>query len=124
MEKFFRDCKDLLSPNGYFILQIPNYPYYTCQQEGILPVSESIRSKLHTKLITDDNGTRILQQVETSNGRLVTVRNYQMVYPLAAQDVEELALDTGFHEVKFYSDFTKHPFVPESSPNLICVIGA
>ncbi|MBO7163576.1 MAG: class I SAM-dependent methyltransferase [Spirochaetaceae bacterium] len=124
MEKFFRDCRELLSSTGYFVLQIPNYPYYTCQQVGNLPVSESIRSKLYTKLITDDNGTRMLQQVETSNGRLVTVRNYQPVYPLASQDVEELALDTGFHGVEFYSDFSKHPFIPESSPNLICVIKA
>lgn len=124
MEQFFRDCRSLLAPEGYFILQIPNYPYFTCQQVGKLPVSESIRSKLYTKLITDDNGTRIHQQVETSSGKLVTVRNYQQVYPLAAQDVEELAMETGFREVQFYSDFEKNVFIPESSPSIICVIKA
>lgn len=124
MEQFFQDCRALLSPGGYFVLQVPNYPYFTCQQVGNLPVSESIRSKLHTKLITDDNGTRMLQQVETSNGKLVTVINHQQVYPLASQDIEELALDTGFHHVEFYSDFARNDFIPESSPNLICVMRA
>ena len=124
MEQFFRDCRNLLSPNGYFILQVPNYPYFTCQSVAMLPVSESIRSKLYTKLITDDNGTRMLRQVETSSGRLVTVVNNEQVYPLASQDIEELALETGFKSTEFYSNFSKAPFIPESSPNITCVMQA
>lgn len=122
MEKFFCDCRTLISPGGYFILQIPNYPYYTFQQVSNLPTSESIRSKLYTKLITDDKGTRMVKQVETSNGKLVTTVDHEQVYPLASQDVEELAQDTGFNQIKFYSNFAKEQFLPESSPNLICVM--
>ena len=124
MEQFFRDCRTLISPQGYFILQVPNYPYYTCQPVADLPTSESIRSKLYTKLITDDNGTRMLRQVETSNGKLVTVINNEQVYPLASQDIEELAHETGFQQIEFYSNFSKAPFIPESSPNIICVMQA
>ncbi len=124
MEQFFQDCRSLLAPNGFFVIQIPNYPYYTCQRVATLPVSQSIRSKLHTKFITDERGTRMLRQVETSNGRLMTVINNEQIYPMASQDIEELAHDTGFRHVQFYSSFKKEPFVPESSPNIICVMRA
>ncbi len=124
MEQFFQDCRNLLSPKGFFVIQIPNYPYYTCQRVASLPVSESVRSKLHTTLITDERGTRMLKQVETSTGKLVSVVNKAQVYPLAPQDIEELALASGFQEVKFYSDFSRRPFVPESSPDIICVMRA
>lgn len=124
MEAFFRDCKSLLTPQGRLVLQIPNYPYFTCQHESSLPVSESIRSKLYTKLITDDYGTRMTKQVETSSGKLVTVVKNEPVYPMAIQDIEELAEATGFQQATFYSNFNKESFIPESSPNLICVLEA
>lgn len=124
METFFRDCKSLLTPNGYLLLQIPNYPYFTCQPESNLPISESIRSKLYTKFVTDDYGTRMTKQVETSNGKLVTVINNEPIYPVATQDIEELAESTGFQEVTFYSSFNKEEFIPEASPNVICIMKA
>ena len=64
----------------------------------------------------------MVKQVETSNGKLVTTVDHEQVYPLASQDVEELAQDTGFNQIKFYSNFAKEQFLPESSPNLICVM--
>lgn len=122
MEIFFRDCSSLLTSDGYLLLQIPNYPYFTCQPESDLPISESIRSKLYTRFITDDYGTRMTKQVETSNGKLVTVINNEQVYPVATQDIEELADITGFHDVTFYSNFKKEEFIPQSSPNVVCVM--
>ena len=119
-KKFFADCVHLLASGGHLILQLPNYYKYTKEAVMELPVTESIRSKLHTKIFNEDGKTILLQQVETSNGNLVTIIDNKEVLPLTMKELENLGKDNGFKNIEFYSDFSETAFDKETSPFLVC----
>ncbi|AEE17754.1 class I SAM-dependent methyltransferase [Treponema brennaborense] len=121
LRKFFFDCRSLLTPGGALILQLPNYDYFSAEPSVELPAVESIRSKLHTRLVTQDDGSKyIVQQVETSSGRLVTIADREPVFPLTESRIREFAASVGFSHVTCWSGFDKQPFAPDLSPFLVC----
>lgn len=124
MRKFFYDCRSLLAKNGRLVLQLPNYMLFRDEPVCNLPVTQSIRAKLRTKVFTSPEGDKtLLQQVETSSGRLVTVIDREALVLVTAPDIQSLAKEAGFKKVEFFSDFNKSDFDPENSQNLVCLLG-
>lgn len=121
MKKFFYDCRQLLASGGKLVLQLNNYSPYMGKTESELPMLESIRVKLYTKLRAAGEGYTLNQELEHCGSRTVPVLKDVSVLPITADQIKEYATGAGFTEISFYSNFGKAPFTPESQ-SLICVL--
>lgn len=108
---FFSDCKKFLSPGGKIIIQLLNINAFPNRPMIQLPCCQNVRVKLFTELWIHENKRQsIVQNIETGNGKMLSVLEDYPVYIPTAKEVEECAKKMGFHKVTFYSDFNKSPF--------------
>ncbi len=122
LAKLFYDCKQLISKKGKLVISLPNFEKYNQRPKQLLPVRESIRSKLFTQIVTkDDDSTVLNQDLETGNGKIIPVTRDVSIYPVTRSDVKELAKKAGFTKIEFFSNFYRDDFTSDSD-NLICVI--
>ena len=122
MAKLFYDCKQLLTPNGKLIIKLPNFEKLRIEPVAKLPVRESIRVKLFTSIKTRAGGKKIVhQELETGNGKKLTVTDDAEILPLTKNQIEQFAKDAGFTKFTFYADFNRNEFTTKSD-DLIVVI--
>lgn len=121
MAKLFYDCRQLLMPDGKLIIQLPNFEKF--KGESIkLPVRESIRVKLFTKIQTTPDGRQFLyQNLETGSGKYVQVTEDAEILPLTKKQIEQYARSAGFSKLDYYGDYLRSEFTPDSD-ELIVVI--
>ena len=121
IRKFFFDCRKMLDEDGTLVISLYNYNIFN-EKNPDLPVRESIRTKLFTKISCKNDGTWILNQdVETGNGKLMPVFTDEKIYPLKKEEIESFAKEAGYTKIDFYSDFDKTPFTG-SEEKVIAVI--
>ncbi len=110
IEKFFVNCKQLLSENGVLIFQMINFEKFQNVPMAQLKERKSMRSKLFTELF-DNNGCKtISMNLETGNGKVISIfKNYE-VNPILPKDIEMYAKKAKFSSANFYSDFDKSEF--------------
>ncbi|MBE6344517.1 MAG: class I SAM-dependent methyltransferase [Spirochaetaceae bacterium] len=121
LKKFFFDCKHLLADKGSLILHLPNYLFFKREPVVYLPVAESIRAKMLSKIITSNTGEKkLFQLVETGKGRRISVVEDEPIFPITMYDINDLAKEAGFTKITYYSDFNGSEFIPESSEWLVC----
>ena len=88
-----------------------------------LPENQSIRAKLCAKIFTSPSGEKtLLQQIETSNGKLVSVVDHEAIVTIKPEEIRELAKEAGFKNVEFFSNYNMESFNPETSQNILCVL--
>ena len=122
MAKLFYDCKQLLAKNGKLILVLPNFEKFTAAPTVNLPIRESIRVKLFSKIQTEQNGKKFLfQKLETGSGKQVVVTEKAEIMPLSKNQINQYAKEVGFTKFVFYSDYNKKEFTQDSD-KLIVVI--
>ena len=122
MAKLFFDCKQLLAPNGKLILQLPNFEKFNADSAANLPVRESIRVRLFTKIQTAPDGTKFFfQELETGNGKRLVVTRDAQIFPLTKNQIEQFAKEVGFTKFDFYGDLNYGEFT-KNSDELIVVI--
>ena len=122
MAKLFFDCKQLLTPTGKLIIKLPNFEKFKIEPSVKLPVRESIRVKLFTGIKTSPDGKKIVsQELETGNGKRLTVTEGAEILPLTKNQIEQYAKDAGFTKFTFYADYKRNEFTPKSD-DLIVVI--
>ncbi|MBQ4377921.1 MAG: methyltransferase [Treponema sp.] len=122
MAKLFYDCKQLLASGGKLILHLPNFEKFSAEPQTKLPVRESIRAKLFSKIQTDQNGKKYLyQELETGNGKRLTVTKDAEIFPLTKDKIEQYAKEVGFTKFSFFADFSKNEFTRNSN-DLIVVL--
>lgn len=116
LRKFFFDCRQLLAPEGHLIIELSNFAKYRKGTVTELPVRKSIRVKLFTKLLTDDNDRTTLHQnlERTGSSRLVPVLRDEPVLLVTPDDVKHYAREEGFRNIEVYSGFDKAPFTADS----------
>lgn len=121
MKKFFFDCRQLVSENGFLILELPNFENYSELEKIEFPVRESIRSSL--KSVIEKRGEKFyLEQILTnSNDKKLVVTQDAPVYLLKPSEIENFALEAGFSKVELYSDFAENPFT-EKSQRVVAVV--
>ncbi|MCR5217270.1 bifunctional 2-polyprenyl-6-hydroxyphenol methylase/3-demethylubiquinol 3-O-methyltransferase UbiG [Treponema sp.] len=108
---FYNDCKNVLSPGGAIVLHLVNIKALKGRPMSQLPSHQNVRVKLFTELwVHEDKSQTIVQNIETGNGKMLSVMEDQPVYIPSPEEVESEAKKTGFKKVSFYSDFNKSPF--------------
>lgn len=121
IEKFFFDCKQLLSKNGKLVISLPNFAKYS-EPEFEIPATGSIRVKLIRKIRTNKASEKLLEEnIENGNGKLLSSLSEIKICTLTKYEIEEIAKKIGFSKVEFYSDFKKTDFDLQSD-DLICVL--
>ena len=122
MAKLFFDCKQLLAPNGKLILSLPNFEKFSAEPTAKLPIRESIRVRLFSKIQTEPDGRKFLfQELETGNGKRLVVTKDMPVLPLTKDKIEEYAKSAGFSKFDFYANFKREEFTGKSD-ELVVVI--
>ena len=122
MIKFFQDSFTLLQKNGLLVLQLPNFAYYEKQKKIVLPIRQSIRSKIIGNIITDKKNVAYLSlNLEASNGRIYNLLKNEQIYCLTTDKIKKFAKKTGFSSITFYQDYFMNPITADSK-TLICVI--
>lgn len=122
MSKLFYDCRQLLSPNGKLIISLPNFEKFNSEPVAKLPVRESIRVRLFSKIKTMSDGRKIMhQELETGNGKHLIVTEDAEIMPLTKNQIEQYAKEVGFTKFTFYGDFSRGEFTKDSD-QLIVVI--
>lgn len=120
MAKLFYDCKQLLAPQGKLILHLPNFEKFSAEPSAKLPVKESIRARLFTKIHTASDGKKYLsQELERGNGKLITVTKDAEIFPLTKDKIEQYAKEVGFSKFSFYGDFSKNEFTKNSNELIV-----
>ena len=122
MAKLFYDCKQLLAPGGKLIISLPNFEKYDFDSIVKLPVRESIRVRLFTKIHTQNDGIKFLQQeLETGNGKRICVTKDAEILPLNKNQIEQYASGAGFTKIDFFGGFDRSEFTAKSD-ELVLVI--
>lgn len=115
MRKFFYDCRQLLSPEGSLVIQVPYFEHLPDADSVQLPVRENIRVKLSTSLTRRDDIWYMQQTLEHAGSRQVPVLRDAEVYPVTASNLKEFAREAGFTSIELYGGFDRSPLTEDSS---------
>jgi len=119
--KFFYDCHELIADGGQLIIKLYNYDKFNSETIK-LPVKESIRTKLFSKIQTDASGKKYMtQELESGNGKRTRITEDAEIYPLTKKEIQQLTKDAGFSNCEFYSDFDCSP-LNDDSDEIVAVI--
>ena len=122
MAKLFYDCRQLLAPEGKLVLTVPNFQKFSASPVAKLPVRESIRVRLFSKIKTEADGRKYLvQDLETGNGKKISVTENAEIFPLTKNQIEQYAKEVGFTKFRFYGNYSRGDFTSDSD-ELIVVI--
>lgn len=111
IQQFFFDCKKLMSPDGFLVIQCINFENKKDETFFQLKCRESMRAKLFSEIMTaQDNSKLFSMNLETGNGKLLPIVKDIPVYPLLPSEIENFAEDAGFKSADFFADFDKSEF--------------
>lgn len=119
---FFSDCKKLLASDGVLVIELINFERFDSHGMFNLKLRESVRSKLFTEFICDDNDrVTVSVNVENSSGKILPVLSNEEIYPLTPEEIERFAEESGFKSAEFYADFEKNPFTGNEESFVVMV---
>lgn len=120
LRKFFYDCRQLLATDGHLIIELNNFSKFKSKSKVDLPVRESIRVKLYTELLADDDdGMMLNQELEkTGTNRNLPVLQREPVLPATPDDIKFFAREAGFSNIELYAGFDKSAFTEDSDTAL------
>ncbi|MBR1535307.1 MAG: methyltransferase domain-containing protein [Treponema sp.] len=120
MAKLFYDCRLLLAEGGKLILHLPNFEKFNAEPVAKLPIRESIRVRLFSKIKTDSSGKKFFEQeLETGTGKRLFVTKDAEIQGLTKDKIEQYAKEVGFTKFSFYSDFAKSEFTKQSNELIV-----
>lgn len=122
MAKLFYDCKQLMASGGKLIIHLPNFEKFKAEPIAKLPVRESIRVRLFSKIKTGADGKKTMyQKLETGNGKHLVVTEDAQIMSLNKNQIEQYAREVGFTKFAFYGDLHHGEFT-QKSDDLIVVL--
>lgn len=120
IRSMIQKIRDLLNPEGVFIMQNVNYDLITAKITS-LPIIEN-HQVLFTREYSLDQETgkvsfhtRIFDKQNNQE-----IKNHSLLFPLQSSQFLLLMSDSGFTNVKLYGNFDHSPFLP-NSPALISI---
>ncbi len=119
VEKFFIDCKQLLSKNGVLIFQMINFEKFQNVPMAQLKERNSSRSKLFTELFDDNGYKTISMNLETGNGKIISIFKDYEINPILPKDIEFYAEKANFSSADFYADFDKSKFTGDEESFIV-----
>ncbi|MBQ9631038.1 MAG: methyltransferase domain-containing protein, partial [Treponema sp.] len=105
IKSFFFDCKDLLAENGTLVLQLYNFHAMENEKTTELKSRESNRALLFQHLTRKEAQVFLTQKIKTGNGKIISVREDEEVFPVSKEDIESFAKEAGFTTIQFYNSF-------------------
>lgn len=124
-----RNMFDLMLPQGNLVLQNRNYDKFMKEKEKyqLMPLTnwtENNESKLFIRINELNSNQKISFTIltlseENNNWRMEAERTE--LYPIQQDEIEKILLEIGFTNVKFYGDYEKKPYDPNTSGDLIIV---
>ena len=122
MSKFFYDCKQLLAPSGKLIIRLPNFQKFSSEPTAKLPVKESIRVRLFSKILTEPDGKKFMrQELETGNGKRLVVTRDAQILPITKDQIENYAKEVGFTKFDYYGNLQHGEFTKDSDELVVVV---
>lgn len=120
LRKFFYDCRQLLAPEGHLVIELSNFNKFKAKSKVELPVRESIRVKLYSELvINDDDEMMVNQELErTGTNKVFPVLKEEPVLAATPDDIKFFAREAGFTHIELYAGFDKSPFTEDSDTAL------
>lgn len=111
IRQFFFDCKTLMSPDGFLVIQCINFENRKDEKFFQLKCRESMRAKLFSEIMAEqDNSKFFSMNLETGTGKLLPIVKDIPIYPLLPSEIEDFAEDAGFKSAEFFADFDKSEF--------------
>lgn len=111
IRQFFFDCKTLMSPDGFLVIQCINFENRKDEKFFQLKCRESVRAKLFSEVMTAQDESKLFSMnLETGNGKLLPIVKDIPIYPLLPSEIEDFAEDAGFKSADFFADFDKSEF--------------
>lgn len=122
LRKLFHDARELLAPEGKFVIQTENFDLLRKNKLTRLPDLRSVRVTLQRSFIPGDDGLVTLDStLELGSGRKIILQKTTHLIPALASQMKEYAREAGFTECAIYGDFLLSPWT-EESPNTIFVL--
>lgn len=111
IRQFFFDCKTLMSPDGFLVIQCINFENRKDEKFFQLKCRESVRAKLFSEVMTAQDESKLFSMnLETGNGKLLPIVKDIPIYPLLPSEIEDFAEDAGFKSADFFASFDKSEF--------------
>ena len=121
IRKLFYDCKTLLAENGVFLIQLTNFAKYQINEKTVLPIRESIRTKLNSLAYERDGKYFLSQSLEHYGKKPIPVLKDAEFLPIGKEDIESFAKEAGFTDIQFYGDWDLSPLT-EKSDNILAML--
>ena len=122
--RFLSDAAQALNPAGTLLLQILNYERLLRTGVTELPLIRAAEGAVEfRRRYTWENDRKVLFRTSlrlSTGDEPKIVRNEIPLYPLYPEELWEMLSKTGFGNVRFYGDFARTDFSPESEA-LICL---
>lgn len=104
----FRQCFGLLKPSGHLILQTVNFHQVLQQKHLTFPVL-SRGSLTFQRTYTLQNDKVLFSGKVEQQGKTLVAEQTQL-YPIQQTEMEQLLLEAGFQDLRFWGDFKENPF--------------
>jgi len=122
--RFVADAASVLSPGGWVLLQILNYELLF--REGIteLPLMRAVEGSIEFRRRYVWEGQREVRfrtslRIAGEDGPRI-LRNEIPLYPIYPEELWEMLSRTGFAPIRYYGDFKRSDFTPDSEA-LVCL---
>lgn len=122
IRKFFYDCKTMLAPNGYLVLQLTNFAKFRNNSAINLPIKENIRVKLYSDITcNEDQSCFLTQKFEHSCNKPVLLLDKVPVLPIDTDEIKTFGYEAGFTNIQFYENYERKELTPESD-SIVCIM--
>lgn len=114
--EFFKAVRQILTANGSFVFQVINFDRILMKDVKSLPTLKNDEIGLSFERFyryENDQNKVFFKSILTVDGQ--RFENEIPLYPLLFDETKELLNNAGFHDLKFYGDFTGNAFVKDES---------
>lgn len=117
---FFKQSKAVLKSDGKLLLQIINYDRIIDQNINFLPTIENDEIKfVRNYRLHPDHKKLDFETILTIKEIGKTIKNTIQLYPVRKKEIGLLLNQAGFTEIKYYSNFKREAYRPESIPLVV-----
>jgi len=114
---FLKQAKMILKPGGKLLIQIINYDRIFEQKMSGLSTIENDSIKFVRHYHYDDNNSFLdFETILTLKSSQEEIRNQIRLFPVRKNDLNEMLLQAGFTDIRFYGNFKRDAYRPDSTP--------
>lgn len=120
IQNLFEKVYRVLKPNSKFLFQIINYDRILDNQIHSLPTIENEHIKFDRIYDYEASDMKIIfktsLEIKSENS---VIESKVDLFPIRSKQIEKLLSKTGFHNIRFFSNFKKEDFKSQSTPLVV-----